>query len=289
MELILNDLSLNGQFISLDEFEEYYVHDLKKMIDFVMKERICLYKKSDTYSRMITKNISLAAYLRESVNQTVATMIKKAIVDLAYCEPYWDTEDVKTRSDINYDYPNKQKEPNCFTEAIERKCPLISIKQDNNEDFILVCYREEKMVEIANITNYKILLDEYLIDDIENVEVIIENYLNEKEIECAKINGKCYTKEALLNNNLKVQDIQKFIHNMNNLIRDKSEGRKSHWWDNINDNICEYRLSISDGRELRVLFLGEEKLTFLNGFIKKTQKTPENEIKLAERIMNQWK
>lgn len=284
MELILNDLSLRGQFTTIDDFEDYYVDYLKCIIDFVKKEQIPFYKKSDTYNRMIVKGVSLEQYLREASNQPVATMIKKAIVEMAYCEPYWDMDDMQSRIDIEYKYPDKQGEPNCFTEAIERKCPIVSMREDKTLKTKITCYRDNELVEITDITDIKTLLDAYLQDDIKNVRVVMENYPVGKKINCAELSGRCYTEEALLDNNLSMQDVQKFVMNIQTLIQDKSSGRKSHWWDNIKEDICEYRLSISDGRELRILFQWGEALTFLNGFIKKTEKTPKWEIALAEKI-----
>lgn len=284
MELILNDLSLRGQFACIDDFEDYYVDYLRSVIDFIKKEQIPFYKKSDTYNRMIVKDVSLERYLREASNQSVATMIKKAIVEMAYCEPYWDIDDMKTRKDVEYRYPDKQGEPNCFTEAIERKCPLVSIRENETLETKIICYREDETVEITDIRDIKMLLDEYLREDIKNVRVVMENYPVGKKVNCAEISGRCYTEEALLENDLNMQDIQKFIKNIQTLIQDKFSGRKSHWWDSIKEDIYEYRLSISDGRELRVLFQWGEELTFLNGFIKKTEKTPKWEIELAEKI-----
>lgn len=286
MELILNDLSLYGQFPSVEDFEAYFLEYLYQVIHLIIEEQIPLYKKSDTYSRMITQNISLVKYLRESSNQPVATLLKKAIIEMAYSEPYWDTDGMQSRPDVEYCYPNKQDEPNCYTEAIERKCPLLSVQVARTLETKIVCYYDDEPIEITDIRDDKELLEAYLSDDVNNVQVVIENYPVGKKVKCAEIAGRCYTKEALLENDLSAQDILKFVTNMRILIQDKSNGRKTHWWDSIKDDIYEYRLSISDGREFRVLFQWGKELTFLNGFIKKTGKTPKEEIKLAERIKN---
>lgn len=52
----------------------------------------------------------------------------------------------------------------------------------------------------------------------------------------------------------------------------------------LGDGIWEVRSSLSGGRIARVLFaLQGENLYLLNGFIKKTQKTPPQELELAHR------
>lgn len=299
MELILNDLSLHGQFEEIDDFEDYFIEYLNKPIDLIIDQRIPLLKKQDTYNRKITRDITLDKYLKEAFNRSAATLMKEKIIKLAYYEPYWDEADeLQSKSGIDYQYPAKQEivkqhpdeqsEPNCFTEAIERKCPLLSIQKDNKAEEKIECYRDQEPVEIINITNVNTFLNAYLRDDIHNIRFAIEHYQANKTMKCAEVSGKCYTENALLENNLKEQDIQKFLDNIRTVIDDKSNGRKTHWWDSIKEDICEYRLSVSDGRELRVLFWWGEELVFLNGFIKKTEKTPPKEIKLAERIKNQW-
>lgn len=289
MELILNDLSLHGQFAAIDDFEDYFIDHLNELIKLMIDQKIPLLKKQDSYNRNITKDITMYTYFRESSNRTVATIIKKQIVDLAIDEPYWDTDDMmRTRPDVDYEYPDKQSEPNCYTEAIERKCPLLSIQEDNNAGERIECYRDKESVGVINITDVNTFLNAYIKEGIHNIRFAIEHYQMDKAMICAEVSGKCYTESALLENNLSEQDIRKFLDNIRTLVDDKSHGRKSHWWSAIKDDICEYRISVSDGRELRVLFQWEEKLIFLNGFIKKTEKTPPKEIKLAERIRDQW-
>lgn len=289
MELILNDLSLCGQFAEIDDFEDYFIEYLNEPINLIIGRKIPLLKRQDSYSRQITKDVTMYTYFKKSSNRTVATIIKKQIVDMAIDEPYWDVEDtMRTKPGIEYQYPDKQSEPNCYTEAIERRCPLLSIQKDNGAKEKIQCYRDKESVETANITDLNTFLNAYIKEDIRNIRFVVEHYRMIKPIRCAEVSGKCYTESALLGNDLSEQDIQKFLTNIPTLINDKSSGHKTHWWDSIKDDICEYRLSVSGGREFRVLFQWGETLTFLNGFIKKTEKTPPREIKLAERIIKQW-
>jgi phage-related protein len=56
----------------------------------------------------------------------------------------------------------------------------------------------------------------------------------------------------------------------------------------LGGGIWEVRSSLADGRIARVLFaLYEGKMYLLNGFIKKTQKTPPQEIELARRRLRE--
>ena len=59
MELILNELSLDGQFRSRDEFTEYVLDVLRPVLDIVIENKIPLLKKSDLYIRRITGDETL--------------------------------------------------------------------------------------------------------------------------------------------------------------------------------------------------------------------------------------
>ena len=56
----------------------------------------------------------------------------------------------------------------------------------------------------------------------------------------------------------------------------------------LENGIFEVRSRISSGRTARVLFFTQDdELFLLNGFIKKTQKTPRQELKLAKKRKNE--
>ena len=64
-------------------------------------------------------------------------------------------------------------------------------------------------------------------------------------------------------------------------------GRKSRLWDKLQDDIFELRLHVSSDRIFRLFFIQSGGLVFLNGFVKKTQKTPAGEIAKAREIIKQ--
>ena len=100
----------------------------------------------------------------------------------------------------------------------------------------------------------------------------------------AEISGRCYAQEAIQQNELTLNDKKNVLLNISELIRGLSTGTKNRFWDKLSDGIFEYRISISAGREFRLLFVQDEAIIFLNGFIKKEQKTPQYEIEKAKRI-----
>ena len=68
MELILNDFSLDGQF------------------------------KSDFYNAAVTAELSLND-LMMMANEPAISLLKRYIVNLGYCDPYWD-DDMATKEEV---------------------------------------------------------------------------------------------------------------------------------------------------------------------------------------------
>lgn len=113
---------------------------------------------------------------------------------------------------------------------------------------------------------------------------VFENYQFPRKVVFSETAGKCYAEEALLQNKLTLDDIWTILINIEEMIKGVSSGVKNRFWDSLSDGLFEYRNSISAGREFRLFFIQDECIVFLNGFIKKTQKTPKIELDKAKKI-----
>lgn len=284
MELILNELSFDGQFQSQDEFIEYISGILIPVLDVIVENRIPLLKKSDIYSFQITHDATIQDLLMR-VNEPSISLLKSYIVNLGYCEPYWDFSSL-TNLNMKYEYPMSAEEPNCFTEVIERAGKLLSLRHPLFDSDQFPCRRNGKRLDIANITEIKKLLKEILLEDKEKIRYIIERYPYERMVACVEIDGTCFAEEALLENNLGINDLIHMLETISQLIDDLGHGRKSNLWDKLQDDVFELRLHISANRIFRLLFIQFNGIQFLNGFIKKTQKTPPAELAKAIEIKN---
>lgn len=120
---------------------------------------------------------------------------------------------------------------------------------------------------------------EYVLDILIPVmDVIIENrvpLLKKSDI----YNRKITREVAMLENNLELSDLLNIVDIIPQLIKDLQQGRKSKLWDKLEEDVYELRLHVSSNRIFRLLFVQFGGIQFLNGFIKKTQKTPPAEIK----------
>lgn len=138
-----------------------------------------------------------------------------------------------------------------------------------------------------NITVIEQLLKEYLREETGKIRYILEKYPYKRSVMCVEVNGRCYANEALCENNLNEADLINLLDAVPRLIEDLDNGRKSDLWDKLQEDIFELRMHVSSGRIFRLLFTQYHGICFLNGFIKKTQKAPVNEIRKAVEIKKQ--
>lgn len=284
MELILNELSFDGQFQTREEFISYVLDVLIPMMNIIIEKEIPLLKKSDIYNMRISGENTLQDFLIMT-NEPAMSLLKSSIVNLAYCEPYWDLT-VESDLGVSYEYPVVAEEPNCFTEVIERLDTLISLPHPFYTMDKILCKRNQVKLEICNVVKVERLLKEILMEDKNTIRYILERYPFSRPVICAEVNGKCYAEEAFLENDLVINDFFEIVAAIPRLIEDLGRGRKSDLWDKLQGDIFEFRMHVSSNRIFRLLFVQQEGIQFLNGFIKKSQKTPPAEIDKAIKIKN---
>ena len=282
MELILNEFSLDGQFPGIDDFADYIRDVLAPLLDVVVENKITFLKRSNFYEAAVTADLSLND-LMIMANEPAIALLKGYIVNLGYCEPYWD-DNMATEKDILYGYPMKKDEPNCFTEVLERRGEIVSFDHPDYKEERIRCTRNKEEIVIFNIRTVEQLLKLYLREEKKKIRYILEKYPYKRPIFCAEVNGRCYADDALCENGLTENDLLNIMEAIPKLIEDLESGRKSNLWDKLQEDIFELRIHVSAGRIFRLLFLQYHGICFLNGFIKKTQKTPADEIRKAIEI-----
>lgn len=289
MDVILNEYSLNGQFESIEEFVLWIRNEWMEMFDYFLQKKVAIYKKSNFYSNKVTKDETLRDLLKMRGDPLIAK-IKSFIINSAYSDPYWDTDDnCKSKQGNTYKCPNDNDLPNCFSEAIERDRTVLSIKNENYLERHIVYLRDNVAGELYNIVEYNSFLIWLLEFETGDDRYAFEHYKFDRQVEFAEVDGRCYAEEAIQQNNLTVEDKKKLLLSISAMIRGLNKGTKNRFWDNISKEIYEYRLSVSAGREFRLLFVQNKgEIVFLNGFIKKQQKTPTCELDKAKRIKREY-
>lgn len=289
MDIILNDYSLDGQFNSIEDFVLWIHDEWMDMFSYLLEKKVNIYKKTDFYTRKVTKDKTLEDLLKISGDPLIS-MIKTFIIKSAYSSPYWDEAGVgKTELNNTYKCPCEDELPNCFSEAIERDKTVLSIKNNNYLDKYIFYYKNNEEGKLFNIVEYRSFLLWLLESEMADVKYVFENYGFDRDVTFVDIAGKCYAEEAIQHNNLTLGDKKNILFNISNLIKSLSTGTKSRFVDKISDDLFEYRMSVSAGREFRLFFIQKDGvIAFLNGFIKKQQKTPDYELDKARMIKREF-
>ncbi len=275
---IFNDFSLDGQFENVQEFCEHYLSMLITMLDTLNDNDIGLLKAHETYNRLVTKDMTLMDLITRGGDPYISAFLN-SLVGLVN-SPFW-SDDIHYQHDSVYEYDDKAEEPNCITEAIERKADLLASKRYNSEYPCVYTYKKDGNTgELCHHTSNNSLLLSLLQDNYSYMKYAIEHYSYSFQQDVyRKIVVDKSGNDALIDCNLNNKDLEKILINIGKMAEDKLKGIKSHWWDSLGDGYNEYRVSVSDGREFRWYFIWDEKLVFLNPCIKKTQKTENIEKK----------
>ncbi len=137
MDVILNDLSLCGQYESVHAFADYLCDNVIPIMNIMERINAIIYKSQNTYNRHVTDSLKLMNVMQSS-NVTEITVLKSKLSTLSWENPYW--EDSSEYADnANYEYSelsgsNKSdEEPNAYTEAIDRSIDLLCFTIDGNE------------------------------------------------------------------------------------------------------------------------------------------------------------
>lgn len=268
MDIILNDYSLCGQFKNIEEFEDNLTDDIIPLMKHFDEAHCLIHKSEKSFDNRVTKEYTLIALLQMRGSpqlQRVKSLLSRLIFD----EPFWVNE-----------YSN-----NCLTEANEKKGILLSFK---HEDFLKENIElPDNKITIKNAFNSISGLD-HLFESSNINETYYYTSLNLRiVIEFLIQSTTNYAQIAFDNNNITHVDkirIREKMKNLFNCIIDKTP--LTQVGKNLGNGLCEFRCDVSDNRILRVFFvINNNKLVFLNGFIKKSQKTPNNELEKARKLM----
>ena len=286
--VVLNDFSIKGQFKDTDDFCEYYADRLGSVLSFLEENDFEIIKDKNTYSRQLTEDMTLGQLLQQGGNPVVSAFMGM-IIKLTYDEPWWN-DDPMTDPETEYDYPDKSDEPNCITEAIARRKPILSFVWNEQDPDFLYGFSENGISDnLFNVFSSISFLRILLLVDRKKLGYVIERYpffdnkgSLRKVMVCEKEMG--FVDEADLTD----KDLEKVLESLQNVITDKSSGTKSRFWDDLGGGLNEYRLTVSAGREFRWYFTWGKTMRLLNGCIKKSQKPPQNVLDKARRLAKEY-
>ena len=99
-------------------------------------------------------------------------------------------------------------------------------------------------------------------EDVHNLKYVIEHMEFEKALQLFLDGDICLVLQDIIDSDLQLEDIIKIVQKLPRLIMDKMSGIESHFYDRIDGDLNEYRLTISGNREFRLFFCGKTKSYF---------------------------
>jgi hypothetical protein len=131
MELLINELSLKGQFETIQDFIDTAIPPMVSVLNEVDSSQDLLYKKYDFYSSMVTPHTDLHTIITGQISRQVDTIrkVKRQLVSL-FEDPYWE-DSPKHSSDDSYLYLDSDVSGSSIAEACERDKVTISFLCDD--------------------------------------------------------------------------------------------------------------------------------------------------------------
>ncbi len=269
MMYILNDYSINSQFDNIDGFLDSLFSYTIPLFITMEKYNIKLLKSYQIFNLKITRDVSISELLKIR-NYPEVYKVRALLHRLLMDNPYWESDDSCH---------------DCLDEAFKRNAGMISFEHN---EYLLenIEYMHEGFLQlIPNSYNKIQLLGKLRKKGIINVGQYLENKFCFIQSFC-NINGKNYFEVFVKENTIKSDEVDKIVNDLNDfMVKYSNKQDLGELSKNLEPNLYEFRTTIADSRKVRIFYcLNQSKLLFLNCFIKKQQKTPESEKKLARRL-----
>lgn len=153
MEVLINELSLHGQYQSENHFAETGVLSFVSVIKELNNERDKVFRKYDLYNYNITSECTLYDFLKSGTARiSDATRKAKSILTgFVLNEPYWE-DSQKHSLDSSYVLNNKNVVTSSLAEACERDRVIISFKSDKfNTNAIEINKDDSEQITLNNL------------------------------------------------------------------------------------------------------------------------------------------
>ena len=157
--IYLNELSLNGQFRSMDEFLDACV-PLMKCLKFLQGSKKSIYKHSSFYKQRITDSLRLNDL--RGVRNDKARRLKSLLLLTTDNPPYWDLEEeLKQDLEAQYTVAEADITATSVAEAAEEDGMLLSFLHNDYQDIMLpVCKNGESLRTISSSVSLNHLSDQ---------------------------------------------------------------------------------------------------------------------------------
>lgn len=155
MEILINELSLSGQYDSERQFIELGITPFASVLSELNQEQgDIVYKKSDLYNYSITPSQTLHRLLNSNASREydVIRKFKSLLFQYLFDDPFWETDQKHILND-SYSFEGREVAGYSLAEACERDRAIISF---HSEDF------DKAKIHIRKNKSEEIILDNLL-------------------------------------------------------------------------------------------------------------------------------
>jgi len=168
MDVILNELSLSGQFSDEDEFIDNLKEIVKITHFFSSYDDLALLKSYTFWESKITSNDTVITLLQKKGNDVVKKL-RTDLFKLSSNPPYWEDNRQHCCKSNTYMFKEQNLCDTGIAESIERDKLILSFKHDDFIDLELNVKKNTSDIIVNNLSNFKyfieLLFDNSLIDE----------------------------------------------------------------------------------------------------------------------------
>lgn len=151
MDILINELSLDGQYSTVNEFLSKGLSAFINVLDEISVTNHILLKKYDFYNTKITRDIILYDILKGNISREYDQIRKfKRKLAMLFEEPFWEN-DKKHSDDNTYLFGNVKINSSSLAEACERDRVVISFLHNKFTILKIPVLKNQDEVEVNNL------------------------------------------------------------------------------------------------------------------------------------------
>lgn len=189
MEILINELSLKGQFNSIPEFLETSFRSFYEMFAILDQQNISPSKKYEFYEAKITANETFNDLFKKNYGVFTEFTLYKRTIDKCLKEPFWQDNQQHDSNGI-YLHKNQNVTNTSLAEAFERNATLLSFVPSDFEEKQVEVSKENQYKNILNFTKKHHLLESLYENKLINFHQFCLHYFKGTKLSFQKVNLK---------------------------------------------------------------------------------------------------
>jgi len=189
-EILINELSLNGQFNSVNEFIEGALIKFNALLTEIKGSNVLLYKNFVFYKSKITVDKTIHYILVDTISRQYDEIRKmKSSLACLFEEPYWENNQ-KHSPNIFYMFMGNCVTGQSLAEACERDRMAISFIHPDFSSKSLLILKENTEITLDNLVNRIDYIETAYNKNIINCEEYCKKRFKDDKLDFSKINLK---------------------------------------------------------------------------------------------------